>query len=208
MPPARDRERARKILRLEIGDEENDRASGDDVVQVIERQARQRAAALRLEIKNLADQTQRVRAAFLRRNEKLDLIREENEPDLVVVSDRAEGEEAGDFRRELALRLRDAAEISRSADIDHQHDRQLAFLGEFLHEGVAETRGHVPIDRANLVARLVFADVLKIHPAPFEDAVVIAREGRLDETLGLDLEGPDFLENLGRSLSRFVISSG
>ena len=75
VPPARDCERAREIFRLEIGDEENDRASRDDVVQIIEREARQRAAALRLEVKNLADQTQRVRAAFLRRNEKLDLIR-------------------------------------------------------------------------------------------------------------------------------------
>ena len=198
MPPARDREGARKIFRLEIGDEENDRAPRDDVVQIIERQARQGAAALRLEVKNFADQTQRVRAAFLRRDEKLDLIGKENQPDLVVVPDRAEGEEAGDFGRELALRLRDAAEISRSAHIDHEHDRELAFLGEFFHKGVAEPRRHVPIDRANFVAGLVLAHVLEIHPAPFEDAVVIAREGGLHETFGLDLERADFLQDFGR----------
>ena len=105
VPPARDRECARKILRLKIGDEENDRATGDDVVQIIEREARQRAAALRLEKKNFANQTQGVGAPFLRRNEKLDLIGEEKEPDLVVVADGAEGEQTGDFRRQLAFRL-------------------------------------------------------------------------------------------------------
>ena len=86
VPPARDRERAREILRLEIRDEENDRASRDNVVQIIERQARQCAAALRLEVRISADQTQRVRAAFFGGNEKLDLIRKEDQPDLIVVS--------------------------------------------------------------------------------------------------------------------------
>ena len=129
-----------------------------------------------------------MRAAFLRRDEKLDLIGEKNEPDFVVVADRAEGEQAGHFRGELALRLRDAAEVARRADVDDQHHRQLALFREFLHEGGAEPRGHVPVDRANFVARLVFAHVFEIHPAPFEDAVVIARESRLHETLGLDLE--------------------
>ena len=147
-------------------------------------------------------------AAFLRRNEKLHLIGKENEPDLVVIADRAEGEEAGDFRGQLAFRLLDAAEISRSADVDHQHDGQLAFLGEFFHERVAEARGHVPVDRANFVARLVFAHVFEIHPAPFEDAVVIASEGRLHETLGLDLERPDFFQDLGRSLSLLAFANG
>ena len=44
VPPACDCERAREIFRLEIRDEENDRASRDNVVQIIERQARQCAA--------------------------------------------------------------------------------------------------------------------------------------------------------------------
>ena len=116
---------------------------------------------------------------FLRRDEKLHLVGEKNEADLVVVADRAEGEEAGDFRRQFALRLRHAAEISRSADIDHEHDGEFAFFGEFLDEGVAEPGGHVPIDRANFVARLIFPDVFEIHPAAFEDAVVICPRKRI-----------------------------
>ncbi len=99
-----------------------------------------------------------------------------------------------------------AAEISRSAHVHHQHDRQLALLGEFLDEGGPEPRGHVPIDRADLVARLIFAHFLEVHPASFEDAVVIAGEDGLDETLGLDLERADFLQDV-RGCSRLVISS-
>ena len=55
--------------------------------------------------------------------------------DLVVVADGAEGEQAGDFRGELALGELDAAEISRGAHVDDEHHRQLAFLGEFFDEG-------------------------------------------------------------------------
>ena len=40
--PARDGQRARKIFRLKIRDEENNRAAGDDVIQIIEREARDR----------------------------------------------------------------------------------------------------------------------------------------------------------------------
>ena len=117
-------------------------------------------------------------------------------PDLVVVADRAEGEQTCDFRREFAFRLRVAAEISRGAHVHHQHHSQLAFFGEFFDERRPEPRGHVPIDRANFVAGLIFAHLIEVHPASFEDAVVIAGENRLHQTLGLDFERADLLQNL------------
>ena len=152
---------------------------------------------LRLEEQNLADQAQRVRAAFLRRDEELDLVGEEKQPDLVVIPDRAEGEQRRDFRRQFAFRLRIAAEISRRAHIHDEHHGELALLREFLHEGVAHARGHIPIDRADFIAGLILAHFVEVHPAPLEDAVVIARENGLHETLGLDLERADFLEDFG-----------
>ena len=105
--------------------------------------------------------------------------REKKQADFVVVSDGAEGEQTRDFGGKFALRLRDAAKISRRADVHHQHDGQLALFREFFDEGSAKPRGHVPIDRANFVAGLIFAHIFEIHAAPFEDAVVIAGESGL-----------------------------
>ena len=66
----------------------------------------------------------------------------------------------------------------------------------FFTNAVPEPRRDVPIDRANFVAGLILAHVFEVHPASFENAVVIAGEGGLDQTLGFDLERADFLENL------------
>ena len=132
-------------------------------------------------------------APFLRRDEKFDLIGEEEQADLVVIADGTESEQAGDFGGELALRLRGAAEISRGAHIHDQHDGEFAFFGEFFDKRGAHPRGDVPIDRANFVAGLILAHILEVHPASFEDTVVIAGEGGLDETAGFDFESADFL---------------
>src|SRR5437016_12856298 len=93
------------MRRLKIGDEENYRASRHDLVQVIKGQGRFCAPSLRLEKQDLANESQRVRAAFFWWNKKLDAISEKNEPDLIVVPDRAEGEQASDFCGQLAFGL-------------------------------------------------------------------------------------------------------
>ena len=154
----------------------DDRAPRYDFVQIIQGERWIRAPALRLEKEDLANEPQGMRAAFLRRNEKLDLIGEEEQADLVVIPNGAEGEQTRDFRRKFALRLRRTAEISRCAHIHDQHHRQFALFGEFLDERGPHPRRHVPIDRANFVARLILAHFLEVHPASFEDAVVIAGE--------------------------------
>src|SRR5206468_2245498 len=58
--------------------------------------------------------------------------------------------------------------------------------------------------RANLVARLILAHILKIHSATFEDTVIIAGENGLDQSFGLDFEGADFLENFRGSFLQTV----
>ncbi len=183
---------ARKIAGLKIRNEKDHGAARDDFVQVIAGRAPDPCRAGRLEKENLANDTQRMGPAFLRRNEKLDPIAEKKQADLVVVPDCAEGEQAGDFGREFALRLRVAAEIAGCADVHDQHDGQFPLFGELLDESGSEPRRYVPIDRADLVAGLILADLLEVHPAALEDAVVIARENSLDETLGLDFERADF----------------
>ena len=62
---------------------------------------------LRLEKQDFADHAQDVAAPLARRDEVLNLIREEQEPHLVVVADRRERQHAGDLGRQFALGLLD-----------------------------------------------------------------------------------------------------
>src|SRR5262249_54004541 len=76
VPSSAHRERPGEIWRLKIRDEKHNGAAGDDFIQVIEGQPGFGAAALWFEKQNLANDTQRVRATFLRRNKKLDAVGE------------------------------------------------------------------------------------------------------------------------------------
>ena len=135
-----------------------------------------RPAPLRLEEQHLADDAQHVAAALARRDELLDLVGEQDQAHLVVVADGGEGEHRGDLGRQLALGLRARAEQARAAHVHHQHQRQLAFLDELLDERMVHPRGDVPVNRAHLVAGLVFAHLVEVHPLALEDAVVLAGE--------------------------------
>src|ERR1700730_1994861 len=150
-----------------------------------------------------------MRPPFFWGNKKLHPIREQDQADFIVVSNCAEREQTCNLGGKFAFRLRGAPKIPRCANIDNQHDCKFTFLCEFLHERGPEPRGHIPVNRANIVARLIFAHILEIHSASLKHTVVIARERGLDQTLGLDLQRADFFKNLGRRLraSRSVIPS-
>ncbi len=74
-------------------------------------------------------------------------------PDLVVVLDRAEGDGGAGLGDQLPLQLLCRSEIGRTAHVGNEHHGEFAFLFEDLHEGMPETRRHVPVDRAHLIAR-------------------------------------------------------
>src|ERR1700722_16435448 len=56
-------------------------------------------------------------------------------------------------------------------------------------------RRHVPVNRADFVARLVFAHLLEIHPLPLEHAMVLAAHCFGNRARGAQLDLPDFLED-------------
>src|SRR5215813_9629619 len=91
-----------------------------------------------IEEKNFTDDSQGVRAPFLRRDEKLEPIAEKQQTYFVVITNRAESEKAGDFRRQFALGLRSASKISGRTHIHDQHHREFAFFGELFHKRAAQ----------------------------------------------------------------------
>src|SRR4029077_3107208 len=123
VPPSAHCQRSRKIGRLKVRNEENHCASCDNFIQIVEGQPRLCAASLWLEKQNLPDKPQRMGSAFLWRDKKLNAIGEEDQPDLVIVPDRAESEQARDFGGQFPFLLRRTPEVSRCADIHNQHYR-------------------------------------------------------------------------------------
>ena len=69
-----------------------------------------------------------------------------------------------------------AAVVRGAGDIDRQDDRELAFLAELADERGAHAGGDIPVDEADLVAVLVFAEVIEIEPLAAERGMVFAGE--------------------------------
>src|SRR4051794_3868948 len=101
MTPRGDRERSRKIRSLKIRNEKHYRPASDHIVQVVERHRRVGSPALRLEKQNLADDSERVGSALLRRDKQFHAVGEQEEPDFVVVANRTERQKTGNLGREL-----------------------------------------------------------------------------------------------------------
>ena len=103
------------------------------------------------------------------------LVGEHDQADLVVVADRGEGEHGGQFRRQLVLDLL-AEPNARRRSRPPAASRSARAPREPLHERMAQPRGDVPVDGANLVAGQVFAHLLELHAVALEHAMVLARE--------------------------------
>ena len=155
-----------------------------------------RPAPFRLEKQHFADDAQHVAAAFARRNEFFHLVAEEDEADLVVVADGREREHGGDLGGEFALGLVARAEQARAAHVHDEHEREFAFLDELLDERMVHPRGDVPVNRAHVVAGLVFAHLVEVHALALEDGMILARERFGHDAVRAQLDLPDFFENL------------
>ena len=190
-------ERPGKIRRLEVRQQEHHGPAADDLVEVLQGGGEVRAPAFGLVEEHFPDDPQDVSAALLRRQEKLDRVGEEQEPHLVAVADGAEGEHAGDLGGEFALGLRHAAEAPRRAHVHGEDDGEFALFGEVLDVQVARARGDVAVDEAHLVAGVVRAHVLEVHPAPLEDGVVLPAEGRVDQPPRAQFEAANLFEDSG-----------
>ena len=151
---------------------------------------------------HVTDHLQRAITPLLRRDEVLDAVGEQDQADLVVVADRAQREHRAQLGRNLALEARDAAELTRGAQVDQQHHRQLALLHVLLDERLPHAGRHVPVDRAHVVAGDVFPDLGELHAAALEHAVVLAGKRAVDQPPRADVNASDLAERLGGQHAR------
>ena len=137
-----------------------------------------------------------MKATLFRRNEEFDPIAEEQEADLVVVVDGAEGKDGGHLRGQFPLALADAPEVPRGAHVEHDHDRHLPLLGEFLDVRLPGACRDIPVDGPDLVAGRVGSDLLEVHAPALEDALVLAGKRGLHEPAGAQFQPADLAENV------------
>jgi len=149
-----------------------------------------------------------VLAAPARRNVALDAVGEEEDAGAVAVLQRAEDEERRDLRCHLRLDLGSEADVLRGAAVHGDERGQLTLLGEHLDEGIAHPRRHVPVDGADLVSRLVGADLAEGHSAALEDRVITARERVEHRAPGGDLDPADLADEVrgGRHYGTSIFS--
>jgi hypothetical protein len=142
----------------------------------------------RLEEEDFPDHPEDVGPALGRRDVEFDLIREEDQAHLVVVANGGERQHAAEFGHALAFALRGGPEIPRGTDIHQQQDGQLPLLDKFLHEGLPGSGGDLPVNGSHFIPRHVLAHLVEVHAAAFEDRVVLAGQGVIHQSVGLDLD--------------------
>src|SRR3569623_1066205 len=191
--------RSARSAELEIRDHEHECAAAQDRAGELQRGGDVGAAMFGLAAEDLADDPERVGAAFARRHEPLDAIAEQDQADAIVVSDRRHREHAGELCRERAFLNLAAPELARGRDVDEQPQLELALLAELLDERAAGSRRDAPIDRANLVARHVLADAVEVDAAAAERRAVRAGEHRRYEAAGLQLDPPHALHDVAHA---------
>ena len=82
----------------------------------------------------------------------------------------------GDAVLEARVAAAGGGESARAGEIDGEHDGELALFDEALDERLARAGGHVPVDGAHVVARLVLAHVGELDAAALEGRVVLSGE--------------------------------
>ena len=181
------------MLVEEVAQHEGDASPLDGSRHILEGISDVCLLTLGLVVEEFADDIEDVLAAFLGRDELLNLVGEEDYADLVVVLNGREGERGRNLGHHVTLELLDGTEVETATDVNQQHNRQLAFLLEDLDVRLSKASRHVPLDVANIVAVLVLAHFGESHAAPLEGRVVLARKDVAAQATSLNLNLPDLL---------------
>ena len=108
----------------------------------------------------------------------------------------AEGDGSSNLSSHHRLHTLACAEIERPRDINQQHNGEFALLLKHFHVRLAETCCDIPVYVANVIAKLILANLGKRHTPTLKGRMVLACEYVLAQTLRLDF----YLANLFKYL--------
>jgi hypothetical protein len=165
-----------------VTEKKHDRPAAMNSVQIIEGDREIGRLSFRLKKKNIAEQAENMPAAFTGRYVPFNAIRVSQEADAVVIPGGADREHGGGFGNNGPLRLFARAEPHARRGIDDEHDRQLAFFNVPFHKRGVHPGRYVPINPANVVARLIGPDVFEGQACAFKRRMVFPAEGGLHDS--------------------------
>ena len=168
----------------------------DGICQIAERLRDICTVGCRLELDYLTDDMEQMASSFLRRNELLDLVAEEQGTDLVIVYDGGERQHCSNLRKHVLPAGTHRTEKPRTADIHKKHHGQFPLLFKDLHIRRTEARSDVPVHIAHIIAILVLAHLAECHTTALEGRMVLTGEYLMRQSPGLDLYLPDLLQKV------------
>jgi hypothetical protein len=130
-------------------------------------------------------------------NEPLHLVGETQEADPIVVRDRAEGENGRDLGGYIFLLLSARTEELAAAPVDRQQDRKLAFFNVTFDEWMPHAGSDVPVNCSDVIAGLVFSDLLEGDAGALEDTVVFSPKQVFNRSAGAKMKPANLPKNLG-----------
>src|SRR5687767_1123152 len=196
------------IRRIEVRYQEDDRLLRKRAREVVRHAGDVGSAPDRLEGQDVTEYAKDMLASFPWGKNVLDPVSEQHDAHPVVVSHRRHREYRRELSRELALESPHRSEALRAGEIDSDHHCQLALFDVALHERAAHSRGHVPVDRANLVSGLILAYLGELHSLTLERAAVFAGEQRVDEAARAKLDELHLAKNLGGNAFPYCFAAG
>ena len=110
---------------------------------------------------------------FLRRNEFLYPVREKDNPNFIVVLYSRKSQRCSYFRHHILFHLLHRTEFQTTGNIHQQHNGQLALFFEHLHVRLIEASGHIPVNVAYVIAKLIFAHLGKCHTPTLESRMIL-----------------------------------
>ena len=122
------------------------------------------------------------------RNVALHAVGKEEHADAIGILDGRKREDSRQLRRDVALAPVDGTEGHGAGDVDDHQHREIALLDELLHVREPGAGRDVPIDGADVVARLIFTDLRELDPTTMECGVVIAGEPGTDQARADNLQ--------------------
>jgi hypothetical protein len=113
-----------------------------------------------------------MRSSFLGWNEFFNFAAEKNDTNFVVVLNSRKGQYSSYFGNHLLFKLNLGAKCIGTTYIDQKHYGKFPFLLKNLHIGMVEPCCNIPVDRTDIIAKLILPDFGKSHTTSLEGTLV------------------------------------
>ena len=178
----------------EVGQDKCRATAFHHIRQIFQSQTDVRPPAFRMKIYQFADDVKYMLTSLLGRNKLLNPVRKEDDTNLVIILNGRECQCSGNFRHHILLHLLYRTELQTTGNIYQQHHCQFALLLKHLDVRLVEAGGHIPVNVAYVIAKLILAHLGECHTSTLEGRVILPGKDIVGQSARLYLNLTDFLQ--------------